>query len=115
MQLIGKPEGEAAARALRPMASKRSPAQTPGMNTSPAQTEVFGTVFVEIINPGGGTVRLPGWHTRLWPVARLGDQTLEARPSFGPLRTETVDELLRQLRGAGLTPLGVRLRSQPAD
>ncbi len=76
--------------------------------------EIFGVVFVELINPGGGPVCLPGWITRLWPVARLGDQTLEARPSFGSLGTEAVDDLLRQLRDAGLTPLGVRLRSQPA-
>ncbi|AZI41633.1 hypothetical protein EHF33_01745 [Deinococcus psychrotolerans] len=40
-------------------------------------------------------------------MARLGDQTLEARPSAGPLR---VAELLAGLRAAGLTPLGVRLR-----
>ncbi|AWN23317.1 hypothetical protein DKM44_08805 [Deinococcus irradiatisoli] len=74
--------------------------------------EIFGVVFVELINPGGGSPRLPGWTTRLWPVARLGDQTLEARPSGGSVSRGGVDDLLRQLRGAGLTPLGVRLRPQ---
>ena len=82
------------------------------MTTSPAQTAVFGTVFVEIINPGGGAVRLPGWQTRLWSVARLGDQTLEAWPVVGRASAGQVNVrgLLEQLRIAGVTPLGVRLR-----
>ena len=87
-------------------------AQTPGMNNHPAQTQVFGVAFVEIINPGGGAVQLPGWHTRLWPVARLGDQTLEAWPVAQQLSAGQVNvrELLTGLRAAGITPLGVRLR-----
>lgn len=82
------------------------------MNHHPVQTEVFGTVFVEIINPGGGAVRLPGWHTRLWPVARLGDQTLEAWPvaSRASAGQVNVRGLLEQLQTAGITPLGARLR-----
>ena len=87
-------------------------AQTFEMNSHPAQTEVFGAVFVEIINPGGGAVSLPGWHTRLWSVARLGDQTLEAwpvasQPSAGQVN---VSDLLKLLKSNGITPLGVRLR-----
>lgn len=71
---------------------------------------IFGSVFVEIVNPSGAAVCLPGFTTRLWSVARLGDQTLEARPSAGPLR---VPELLASLRAAGVTPLSVRLRPDP--
>ena len=100
------------------MACGQAPAQTRGMNRNQlsAQSEVFGVAFVEIINPGGA-VSLPGWHTRLWPVARLGDQTLEAWPAVHQRRANLakpgqvkVDELLTLLRAAGITPLGVRLR-----
>lgn len=75
-----------------------------------AGAAIFGSVFVEIINPSGSAVCLAGFTTRLWPVARLGDQTLEARPSAGPLR---VPEVLASLRAAGMTPLSVRLRPDP--
>lgn len=102
------------------MASRQGAAQTPGMKSPPVDAAVFGTVFVEIINPNGAAVALPGWITRLWPVARLGDQTLEARPSAGSGNADQlavnpvqVAELLSLLRAAGVTPLGVRLRPGP--
>ncbi|CAM3271626.1 hypothetical protein DESA109040_06035 [Deinococcus saxicola] len=46
---------------------------------------------------------LPGWELHMWPVARLGDVTLEARPlrpELGP------DDLRAALQNVGWTPLG---------
>ncbi len=46
---------------------------------------------------------LPGWELHMWPVARLGDVTLEARPlrpELGP------DDLRAALHNVGWTPLG---------
>ena len=66
---------------------------------------LFGTLIVEVVlpDPGADDLHAAGWHLRLWPVARLGDATLEARPlcsGLGP------DDLRRTLRGMGVTLLG---------
>lgn len=66
---------------------------------------LFGTLILEVVTPDGtaSVPDLPGWELRAWPVARLGDATLEARPhSPGP----GAAELARELRRAGYTPLG---------
>lgn len=68
-------------------------------------TAVFGTFTLEVLTPDG-TARvpcLPGWELRAWPVARLGDATLEARPHSPGLGAA---DLGRALRRAGYTPLG---------
>ena len=67
--------------------------------------DLFGTFVLEALSPGGdlASPALPGWELRVWPVARLGDVTLEARPQqpwLGP------DDLRAGLRGEGWTPLG---------
>ncbi|MEF2279715.1 hypothetical protein V3W47_15575 [Deinococcus sp. YIM 134068] len=67
--------------------------------------EVFGTLTLEVVTPDGGVTAPPlaDWEVRAWPVARLGDATLEARPrrfNLGP--ADLAGALLR----AGYTPLG---------
>lgn len=69
------------------------------------RTSVFGTVFMEVVVPCA-PARLPdvpGWTLRAWPVARLGDVTLEAAP-HGP--GMPLAPLLAALRGASFVPLG---------
>ncbi|PNY80592.1 hypothetical protein [Deinococcus koreensis] len=66
---------------------------------------LFGTLIVEAVVPGSDDLELnaPGWELRTWPVARLGDVTLEARPldpNLGPA------ELRRALEAIGVTALG---------
>ncbi|TDE85755.1 hypothetical protein [Deinococcus sp. S9] len=67
--------------------------------------EVFGTLMVEVLTPEGSPSAplLADWELRAWPVARLGDATLEARPRRADLGSAELD---RDLRGAGYTPLG---------
>ncbi len=78
----------------------------PAQTARPALTDqVFGTVFFEVIGqglPGCTTPSLPGWTVRVWPQARLGDATLEARPDG----EQTLDGLLLGLRAQGITALG---------
>lgn len=70
----------------------------------------FGALVLEAVMPAGeqNPPDMPDWDLRLWPVARLGDVTLEARPlrpDLGP------DDLRAALRDEGWTPLGpVRAR-----
>lgn len=74
-------------------------------------TDLFGVLFAEVILPAGqqttselsGWPELPGWELRLWPVARLGDATLEARPLYPHLDAA---DLHCDLRQAGLDILG---------
>ena len=67
--------------------------------------EVFGTLIAEIVTPGGAprVPELPGWELRAWPVARLGDATLEASPRFPHL---SADHLRADLASAGVQVLG---------
>lgn len=73
----------------------------------PARTDaaVFGLYTLELLTPDGqaGAPALPDWELRAWPVARLGDATLEARPRRPHLGPADLD---RDLRRAGYTPLG---------
>lgn len=70
-----------------------------------AGDEVFGTLFAEVLTPEGGVSApcLPDWELRAWPVARLGDATVEARPRRAGLGAAHLDHALRR---AGYTPLG---------
>lgn len=67
--------------------------------------DLFGTLMLEVVTPDGQACApdLPGWELRAWPVARLGDATLEARPHRPGLGAA---ELVEALHRAGYTPLG---------
>lgn len=71
--------------------------------------EVFGVLFAEIITPDGSShlpdlcADLSGWELRSWPIARLGDATLEARPLYPHLNA---DHLRQDLENAGIIVLG---------
>ncbi|GAA5512582.1 hypothetical protein Dcar01_01298 [Deinococcus carri] len=71
----------------------------------PRGPEVFGLLMVEAITPDGRATApaLADWEVRAWPVARLGDATLEARPRRPHLGAAELDH---DLRRAGYTPLG---------
>ncbi|WP_291432542.1 hypothetical protein [Deinococcus sp.] len=53
--------------------------------------------------PGTLVPHLSGWTVQTWPVARLGDLTLQARPHSA---AATPDDLRAALSRAGFTPLG---------
>ena len=73
----------------------------------PAHEAPIRSLLVEVIAPACGALpRLPGWTLTVWPLARLGDFTLEARP----LAPTPPAVLLGALRAAGFTPLGLRER-----
>ncbi|MXV18035.1 hypothetical protein [Deinococcus xianganensis] len=57
---------------------------------------------VEVIAPSGRAPQLDGWTVQSWPVASLGDLTIQARPHH----PSTPDDLRAALRAAGYTPLG---------
>lgn len=82
----------------------------------PRGPELFGIFTLEVVTPGGvldapllpDWPLLADWEVRAWPVARLGDATLEARPRRAGLDAA---DLQRDLRRAGYLPLGpVRAR-----
>lgn len=78
------------------------PPQFPPASEAPTRS-----LLVEVIAPEGLTLpQLPGWTVTVWPLARLGDFTLEARP----LAPTPPAVLLGALRAAGFTPLGLRER-----
>ncbi len=82
------------------------PVAPPTQPTPRAAGGLAVTLLVEVIAPEGRALpALPGWSVTVWPHARLGDLTLEAR-SCGGAR----DALLGTLRDAGFTPLGLRDR-----
>ncbi|MFW8626422.1 hypothetical protein [Deinococcus sp. ME38] len=57
---------------------------------------------LEVIAPSGQAPQLDGWTVQGWPVASLGDLTLQARPQH----PATPDDLRAALTRAGFTPLG---------
>lgn len=77
------------------------------------ENELFGWWTLEVITPDGkATVpAFSGWELRAWPVARLGDMTLEARPLRPDLEAADLEAALRR---AGYTPLGRWRRSRRA-
>lgn len=73
--------------------------------------QVFGSLFAEVITPSGevGTPTLPGWEVRVWPIARLGDATLEAKALLPHL---TATDLKAGLSRVGWSVLGpIRVKS----
>ncbi|MFT2718434.1 hypothetical protein ACMT4L_00395 [Deinococcus sp. A31D244] len=58
---------------------------------------------LEVISPSGRAPHLSGWTVQIWPVASLGDLTLQARPHGA---AATPDDLRAALTRAGFTPLG---------
>ncbi|MFC4637411.1 hypothetical protein [Deinococcus hohokamensis] len=74
---------------------------------------LFGTWVMEVLTPGGrlDTPALTGWEMRSWPVARLGDLTLEVRALQPGLNEHDLQAVLTR---SGYTVLGpVRRRSAP--
>ena len=69
----------------------------------PLQTDaVFGTVFFEVLLSADTPPTVPGWTLRLWPRARLGDATLEARADGA----QTTADLIAGLGEQGVRALG---------
>lgn len=89
-----------------PCAPRPQPTAQPRIQPriQPSGPAVFGTLFMEVVTPGGvtGTPTVPGWILRAWPVARLGDITLEARPDGA----HTPDALRAALATHGYRVLG---------
>lgn len=83
----------------------RPPRHLPPPQTEPARTgpDLFGLYVAEVVGPLEPAPHLTGWETRLWPVARLGDATFEARPRWPGLDE---DDLRAALAQAGYTVLG---------
>lgn len=92
-------------RSLAPSYPTTRPAGPHVTLPPPAGPTLFGTLIVEAVVPDLDSAALtaPGWELRSWPVARLGDVTLEARPldpDLGPA------ELRSALAALGVTALG---------
>ncbi|UQN07025.1 hypothetical protein [Deinococcus sp. QL22] len=71
---------------------------------------LFGAFVLEITTPDSlpTAPALTGWQLRVWPVARLGDATLEARPIDAQ---QTAADLVDALHAHGYGTLGpVRTR-----
>ncbi|THF71334.1 hypothetical protein E7T06_03055 [Deinococcus sp. Arct2-2] len=92
-------------------------APMPLFNTAPVAPRVarpdsalFGAFVLEITTPDS-TLTVPaldGWQLRVWPVARLGDATLEARPVDAH---QNAADLVHALHAHGYGTLGpVRTR-----
>lgn len=76
-------------------------------------TELFGVLVLEAVKPSedAEVPVLAEWEIRAWPVARLGDVTIEAQPLLPYLGP---DELRAALSTEGWTPLGpIRVRRGP--
>ncbi|WP_221088263.1 hypothetical protein [Deinococcus aquaedulcis] len=74
--------------------------EMPLLAAPPAARPVY---VLEVLAPDDAVPTVPGWTLRAWPVARLGDLTLQAVPQGHEDRPA---DLRRVLQGAGLTPLG---------
>lgn len=70
-------------------------------------------LIAEVVLPEGHPVTpaLPGWTLRLWPVARLGDATLEARPDTAQASAQDLRSALADLGIGVLGPLRPRGRA----
>lgn len=79
---------------------------------SPAAAQPV-TWIAEVALPEGRPVTptLPGWTLRLWPVARLGDATLEARPDTAQASAQELRAALADLGIGVLGPLRPRGRT----
>lgn len=63
---------------------------------------VSGALFMEVVLARNTNLTLPGWTLRLWPQARLGDATLEARAGGN----QEPDDLIAGLLAQGVQVLG---------
>ncbi|GHF55420.1 hypothetical protein HNQ07_003361 [Deinococcus metalli] len=82
------------------------PTPRPHLPQNLAPNAVTGPTFVleaVLDGPADQPVRVPGWTIRAWPVARLGDVTLEAHPHDARC---TAADLAAALRDVRVTPLG---------
>ncbi len=88
-----------------PTLNSQTQAFVPAHSKIPQTSEVFDTFVLELITPSGKieTPSLTGWQLMAWPVARLGDLTLEAKALYSYLRTE---DLATDLAKAGYKVLG---------
>ncbi|WP_288403589.1 hypothetical protein [uncultured Deinococcus sp.] len=94
-----------APRALRPAPPATLPLPVPA--AQPA------TLIAEVVLPERDLTApaLPGWTLRLWPVARLGDATLEARPDTPQASAQDLRAALAELGIGVLGPLHPRGRT----
>lgn len=91
-------------------ASARRPFPARAEQAEQRDERLFGTWVMEVTAPGSTleAPRLQDWEVRVWPVARLGDLTLEVRPRC-PHLDDT--DLRAELRRQGYQVLGpVRVR-----
>ncbi|WP_119672968.1 hypothetical protein [Deinococcus sp. RM] len=76
---------------------------TPDLQPLARQAEPTAPLYsLEVIAPSGRAPQLDGWTVQSWPVASLGDLTIQARPH----QAATPDDLRAALTRAGFTPLG---------
>ncbi|WP_146160641.1 hypothetical protein [Deinococcus arcticus] len=98
----------ASLRAQPPFALPTVPAALPavsGPTLSPPRRPVY---VLEVLAPLLPLPPVPGWTLQAWPVARLGDLTLQATPQGDA----SPDDLRLALQAAGFSPLGpVRRRA----
>ena len=81
--------------------------------TAQRDERLFGTWVMEVTSPQGTLTapQLQDWEVRGWPVARLGDLTLEVRPLCPSLDE---DDLRAELRRRGYQVLGPVRARRPA-
>lgn len=77
---------------------------------NPDTPQVFGALFAEVITPNGevSTPTIPGWELRVWPTARLGDATLEARALAAHLDESDLKAALARVGWSVLGPIRVK-------
>ncbi|WP_412029726.1 hypothetical protein [Deinococcus yunweiensis] len=74
------------------------------LQTTPDDTAAPTFILEAILSgPVGQPIALPGWTIRAWPVARLGDATLEAQSSDPSQRAADLAVALNRI---GIVPLG---------
>lgn len=99
-----------------PKGPRPSPLAAPSL-PCPASAQPV-TLIAEVALPEGHpdaptlpVLALPGWTLRLWPVARLGDATLEARPDSAQASAQELRAALAELGIGVLGPLRPRGRT----
>lgn len=94
-----------------PKGPRPSPLAAPSLPCPAAAQPV--TLIAEVVLPADRTSApiLPGWTLRLWPVARLGDATLEARPDSAQASAQDLRAALAELGIGVLGPLRSRGRA----
>lgn len=111
-----------APRPTRPSSARLAqpvwPSPRPADQTLPVAAPQPVILVAEVVLPGGRpaaptlpVLALPGWTLRLWPVARLGDATLEARPDSAQASAQELRAALAELGIGVLGPLRPRGRT----